>query len=67
MENKILEKIKKLIRHKESAEKIGSISEAEAFAVKIQKLLNEYNISLSDIDLEERKNNLKKQTSRAQP
>lgn len=58
MENKILEKLRKLLLHKESAEQIGSSAEAEAFALKIQKLLNQYNLSLSDIDLEERKNNM---------
>lgn len=60
MENKILDKIKKLMRHKESAEAIGSTAEAEVFAVKIQKLLNEYNLSLSDISLEERQDNITK-------
>lgn len=58
MENKILDKLRKLLLHKQSAEEIGSTAEAEAFAIKIQKLLNEYNLSLSDIDLEDRKTNI---------
>jgi len=52
MEN-IIEKIKKLIKHQQSAEKIGSLNEANAFASKIQKMLNEYNLSMKDITLEE--------------
>lgn len=52
MEN-IIEKIKKLIRHQESAEKIGSLNEANAFASKIQKMLNEHNLSMKDITIEE--------------
>lgn len=59
--DKILGKLKKLMLHKESAEKLGSIAEAEAFALKIQKLLNEYNLSLSDINLEDRKDQVKKE------
>lgn len=58
MENKILEKLRKLLLHKESAEQIGSTSEAEAFALKIQDMLNQYNLSLSDINLEDRKSNM---------
>lgn len=40
----ILEKIKKLMRHAESAKNIGSFEEAEAFASKIQELMLQYNI-----------------------
>lgn len=57
MEN-ILAKIKKLFSHQKSAEKLGSIHEAEAFAAKIQKLLIQYNLSLKDISFEERKENI---------
>ena len=52
--SKIFDRIKKMIAHKESAEKIGSIHEAEVFAATIQKLLDQYNLSLGDITVEER-------------
>lgn len=55
MENPIIEKIKKLILHQKSAEEIGSLKEAEAFASKVQKLLNQYNISLEEISFEDLK------------
>lgn len=51
MKNRILEKIKKLIQKQKSAKELGSINEAEAFAIKIQDLLLKYNISLTDEDL----------------
>ena len=47
--DKILEKIKKLVAHQESAKQMGSTEEAEAFAVKIQALLNKYNLSLAQL------------------
>lgn len=53
MENVIIEKIKKLMAHAESAKAMGSIAEAEAFAAKVQKLLNEYNLSRADITEDE--------------
>lgn len=50
----ILEKIKKLMRHAESAKNIGSMAEAEAFAAKIQELMIQYNIDhIGSIDTEE--------------
>lgn len=52
MKNRIIEKLKKLIRHEESARAIGNIAEAEAFAEKIQDLLDAHNLSFSDIDIE---------------
>lgn len=48
---KIIDRLRKLIRHEESARTIGNAAEAEAFAAKIQGLLDAYNLSLSDIDL----------------
>lgn len=54
MEEKILEKIKKLINKSESAEKIGSIKEAEAFSAKVQELLAKYNLEMSQIDFTEK-------------
>lgn len=53
MDNQIIEKIKKLMAHAESAKAMGSIAEAEAFASKVQKLLNEYNLSKSDLTEDE--------------
>lgn len=52
-QNQILEKIKKLIAHQKSAQEMGSVKEAEAFAKKVQNLLDKYNISLQDIPFEE--------------
>jgi hypothetical protein len=51
MANKILDKILKLLAHRDSAEKIGSKNEAEAFSAKIQQLIDEYNLSMTDIEI----------------
>jgi Protein of unknown function (DUF2786) len=59
MENKILEKLKKLIRHERSARSIGNVEEAAAFAIKIQELLDQYNLSLNEIDIEETRSTVK--------
>ena len=53
MKDKIIEKLKKLIRHEQSARAIGNVDEAAAFAMKIQELLDAYNLSLSEIDIAE--------------
>lgn len=60
MENrkKILERIKKLIKKQESAQEIGSIQEAEAFALKISELTTKYNIQMTDIEFKEVKGNV---------
>lgn len=52
---KIVEKLKKLMRLQQSAQKIGSEGEANAAAAAISRLLTQYNLSLMDIDPEERK------------
>lgn len=49
MQEKIIDKLRKLLAHKESAEKIGSIQEAEAFAARISKLLSDYKLEMSNI------------------
>ena len=49
----ILDKIKKLINKQESAEAIGSTEEAEAFACKIQELLNKHNLDKSEIKMDD--------------
>lgn len=53
MEEKILDKIKKLLKKSESAKDIGSIEEAEAFAAKVQELLAKYNLELSQINTDD--------------
>jgi hypothetical protein len=50
---RIIDKIKKLIRHEQSARKIGSIAEAAAFAERIQQLLIENKLSLDQVNLSE--------------
>lgn len=53
--DKIVEKLKKLMRLQEGAKKIGSEGEANAAAAAISRLLTQYNLSLLDIDPEEKK------------
>ena len=50
MSSKILDRLAKLMAHEESARAIGSAAEAEAFADKIQDLLRQYNLSLTDVE-----------------
>jgi hypothetical protein len=47
----IIEKIRKLIAHERSARNMGSTAEAEAFAERIQKMLLEHKVSLSEVDI----------------
>lgn len=47
---KILDKLKKMLAHKSSAEAIGSEAEAQAFAVKIQELLSLHKVELSEVE-----------------
>lgn len=49
----IQEKLKKLIRHRDSAEKVGNLQEAEAFAQKIQELALKYGVEVSKLDVED--------------
>ena len=51
----ILAKIRKLLRLKESAIKIGSEGEAHAAAEAVNRLLTSYNLSLMDVTPEEQK------------
>ena len=53
MTDKIIDRLRKLIRQEQSARSIGSIGEAEAFAAKIQETLDAYNLAMSDIDINE--------------
>ena len=50
---KILEKLQKIKAHAESAEKIGSQAEAEAFAAMFQQLLLKHKISATEVEVEQ--------------
>lgn len=55
----ILEKLRKLMAHKDSAEEIGNQAEAEAFARKVAYLLNQHKLTEDDVkDHAERKNRI---------
>lgn len=51
---KVIDKIRKLMNHAESAAKIGSVEEAQAFNDKVQALLIEHELEMSQIPLEMR-------------
>ena len=53
MSEKIIDKLRKLMKHEESAKSIGNIQEAENFASKIQELLMKYKLAVTDIQIEE--------------
>ena len=53
-DDKIIEKLAKLLRHQQSAQDIGNVEEAAAFAGKIQELLTAHKLEMSDIQLEQR-------------
>lgn len=53
MDNPIINKLAKMLRHQESAREIGSIAEAEAFATRIQELLDKHKLGMSDIQFVE--------------
>lgn len=48
--NQIIERIKKLKTHAESAKSLGSLEEAEAFMRKVSELMEEYNLTMMEID-----------------
>lgn len=52
--DKVKTKLKKLMNLYEGAKKVNSEGEANAAAAAIQKILTEYNLSMSDIDTEEK-------------
>lgn len=54
---KILEKLRKLMNLKRSADELGNVGEASAAAAGINRLLIEYNLSEEDIPTEEREKN----------
>lgn len=51
--NPIIEKLRKLIAMEQSARSIGSLTEAEAFASKVQELLSKYKLEMSEVELDE--------------
>ena len=51
--HQIMDRLKKLILHERSARKIGSAKEAEAFAGKIQQMLFDFKLDISQIDLDQ--------------
>lgn len=58
MNEKIIDRLRKLMQHERSAREIGNIAEAEAFAAKIQQQLDAYNLAMSDIDIEAAKSTM---------
>lgn len=57
---KIKVRIAQLRKHSESAKNLGSLAEAEAFAMKANELLLEYNLKESEIDMSDDKDKFKK-------
>ena len=51
--HQVVDRLKKLILHEQSARKIGSVKEAEAFAGKIQQMLFDFKLNISQIDLDQ--------------
>lgn len=51
--DKVIEKLLKIKAHAESAAKIGSEAEAEAFAAMLQQLLLKHKIELTDLEVEQ--------------
>lgn len=52
--NPMIEKLRKLIAHEQSARSIGNIQEAEAFASRIQDLLTAHKLSMSEVEFQAR-------------
>ncbi|QNI37501.1 DUF2786 domain-containing protein [Edaphobacter albus] len=48
----IIDKLQKLISHERSAREIGNVAEAEAFASKVQRLLAEHKLTMSEVEFE---------------
>ena len=57
--SKIIEKVQKMLRLQKSAEELGSVEEANAAAMAVQRVLLSYNLTLMDIPTEERKEKMK--------
>jgi hypothetical protein len=54
--SKVIDRLQKLINHERSARTMGSVAEAEAFAAKIQALLTENKLSMSEVEFATREN-----------
>lgn len=52
-DNKIIDKLAKMLRHQESARQIGNMAEAEAFATRIQEWLTRHKLEISDVQFAE--------------
>lgn len=57
VDEKLLDKLRKLKAHAESAEKIGSEAEAQAFASKLQDLLLTHKLAMTDVEWDQREAN----------
>jgi hypothetical protein len=55
---KIIDRLKKMLTHEASARELGSIGEAENFAAKIQEFLVKYNLSRTDVEIQEEQTTL---------
>jgi hypothetical protein len=55
--SEIIEKIRKLLKHSQSAEDIGNLAEAESFAAMAQKYMLQHKLDMSDIEAEDFKLN----------
>lgn len=51
---KVIELLRKLVSHEKSARTVGNIHEAEAFAARIQTLLSEHKLGMTDVEFAER-------------
>lgn len=58
MKEKLVEKIQKLLAKQESANEVGNLEEANAFALKVSELLLKHNLSMFDIKDTKRKNDV---------
>jgi hypothetical protein len=48
----LIDRLQKLIAHERSSRDIGNTAEAEAFAVKIQTMLTQHKLTMSDVEFE---------------
>ena len=51
MDHKVIDRIKKNLRMAESAEQLGNVHEAEAFAAMAQKMMLLHQVEMSDLEL----------------
>lgn len=58
--SKIMDRLAKLMRHRESAAELGSTEEAAAFGAEIQRLLAKHKLSAAEVELEDAKPEINK-------